>query len=44
MEKRNDFGNEFEITEDFTELIEDKKEVTERLDVLLDDPREKRTN
>ena len=36
MERQNDF----EVTEDFTELLEDKKEVTERLDVLREDPTE----
>ena len=30
MEKQNDF----EVTEDFTELLEDKNEVTEQLDII----------
>ena len=34
MEKRNEFGNNFEVTEDFTELLEDKKDITEQLDVV----------
>ena len=40
MEKQNDFGSNFEVTEDFTELIEEKREVTEQLDVVNDEKTE----
>ena len=36
MEKQNDF----EVTEDFTEILEDKKEVTEQLDIVNDEKTE----
>ncbi len=40
MDRQNIFGSDHEVTEDFTELLEDKKEVTEQLDVVNDEETE----
>jgi len=40
MDKQNDFNSNFEKTEDFTELFEDRIESTEQLDVVNDEKTE----